>query len=54
MQAGVGISTCDEIEDCGMGYKKLTYATYEQNKEIVANETCIVVQNLFMMKFPKL
>jgi hypothetical protein len=25
MQAGVGISTCDEIEDGGMGYKKLTF-----------------------------
>jgi hypothetical protein len=54
MQAGVGISTCDVIEDGWFCYKKLTYVTYEQNKEIIAIETCIVVQNLFMMKFPEL
>ena len=54
MQAGVRFSTCDEIEDCGMGYKKLTYVTYEHNKEMVANETFITEQNLFMMKFPEL
>ena len=54
MPAGVGFSTCDEIEDGGVCYKKLTNTTYLLNDEIVANETFIAVQNLFRMKFPEL
>jgi hypothetical protein len=52
VQAGDRFSTCDEIEDGWFCYKKLTNTIYEQNKEIVANETCITEQNL--MKYPEL
>lgn len=53
MPAGVGYSTCDEIEDGGLCYKKVTNTTYELNDELVANETFIALQNLFRMKFPE-
>jgi serine carboxypeptidase-like clade II len=53
MPAGVGYSTCNEMEDGGLCYKKVTNTTYELNDELVANETFIALRNLLKMKFPE-
>jgi len=55
MPAGVGFSTCDEIDDGGVCYQKIGNTTkYMLNDEVVANETFIAIQNFFRMKFPEL
>jgi carboxypeptidase C (cathepsin A) len=55
MPAGVGFSTCEEMEDKGVCYKMVDNKTSsELTDELVANETFIAVQNLFRMKFPEL
>jgi carboxypeptidase C (cathepsin A) len=54
MPAGVGFSTCDEMEDKGVCYKMVDNKTSELTDELVANETFMAVQNLFRMKFPEL